>query len=164
MNHTWYLFRHALATQSTTGYGDQILTANILPEGITPVKKIAEFLNNIGPSANYTSEIIRCRQTVEIVIEITQKIFIPDKRLNEYHEEQFDHLSKRISNFIKEVNEHNQSNIVICTHGSVIAGLRYFLTQGTFKETDVYNYPSCGELVIIENNIISVKDFNDERM
>jgi broad specificity phosphatase PhoE len=160
MNKTWYVFRHALATKSASGYGDQILTAGILPEAVEPIKKMAIFLNPIGPSRNFTSEILRCRQTADIITGITKKPFIPDLRLNEYYLEDFAHLSHRINKFLRETSTNNEPNIVICTHGAVIAGMKHYLLGGTFAETDLYDYPACGELVCIENKNYSIKNFN----
>lgn len=160
MNKTWYIFRHALATYSTIGYGAQILTASILPEAIVPIKKMAAFLNTVQPSANFTSEILRCRQTAKIITGITEKPFTHDARLNEYYEEQFDQLSHRVTQFIKEISEHKEVNILVCTHGAVLAGIKHFLIDRTFKKTDLYDYPACGELAIIKNKNLLLKNFN----
>jgi broad specificity phosphatase PhoE len=157
---TWYLFRHALSTRSVNGYGDKILTAEILPEEIKPIEKMAKYLNRVEESINYRSDIIRCRQTAEIISKITGKKFIPDNRLNEYYDENFDHVSTRIKQFIGEVDKIKQPNILVCSHGAIIAGIKKILLNEKFYESDLMDYPNCGELLIINGNKISNIDFN----
>jgi broad specificity phosphatase PhoE len=161
---TWYLFRHALATYSKNGYGDQILTAPILQAEVKPIESMAEYLKNTGNSLNYSSELLRCRQTTEIISGITQKKFLFDKRLNEYYKDSFIGFRDRIANFLKKGIKNTQTaNILICTHGSVIAGIKHFITDGDFLEDDLYDYPLCGELIIIKNKQIQQINFNEKK-
>jgi broad specificity phosphatase PhoE len=160
MNQTWYLFRHALATYSTTGYGDQILTASILPEAVEPINKIAQYLNSVKPSSNFTSEILRCLQTTVIITGITKQIFINDSRLNEFYKEKFNQFSKRIESFVHDVSQIESPNIIICTHGSVISGIRHFVANGKFNNSDLFKYPACGELLEIVNKKCIIHNFN----
>ncbi|MEM7030344.1 MAG: histidine phosphatase family protein, partial [Chloroflexota bacterium] len=67
MIHTYYIFRHGLATHSKTGYGDDILTAEVLPEAIPKVKRLGQYLKDFEADYHVRSELIRCRQTADIV-------------------------------------------------------------------------------------------------
>ena len=160
MKRNWYIFRHSLATLSKTGYGDQILTASILPEYTEPIKKMAQFLKDISPSANFSSEILRCRQTTAIISDITNKQFTTDQRLNEFNEETFNDLKNRVKNFLESLEKDRSENILICTHGAIAAGLKHFILENAFLEEDINDYPSCGQLLIIKNNQPEYLDFN----
>jgi broad specificity phosphatase PhoE len=158
---TWYLFRHGLATHSTTGYGDTILTASILPESIEPTQNIAHRLLTIGPSIQFSSSILRCIQTTDIISNIIHKPFTQDKRLNEYYQDTFETFSKRILNFVTDMEHTSAQNIIVCTHGSVIAGIHHYVVDGTFLEKNLYEYPECGELLIIHKGVVTIENFNE---
>lgn len=158
---TWYLFRHALATYSTQGYGEEILTASILPEAIPSIEKLAQHLNSVSKSLNLRSELARCEQTTDIITKITGKVFVPDKRLNEFYRETYDALRKRIWNFVDEMFQTKRENLLLCTHGIVIAAIKHILLAGDFSEKHLLDYPACGELLIIKDKKEEVISFND---
>lgn len=156
----YYIIRHGLATHSTTGYGDQILTAQILPESIPIIEKIGQYLRNIRSDYNVRSEIFRCQQTAEIITRLGQKPFITDARLNEYNQESFEQLHDRVKSFLDEVESKNFHNVLICTHGSVISGLENFLLNGEFLLGQEFTYPLPGQVSIIQNKQKELIDFN----
>lgn len=160
MKKTFYLFRHALATKSLFGYGDKIVTAQILPEGIPPIKRMAKFLKTIPTDFNVRSEFIRCRQTAAIVTKIAGNQFITDKRLNEYNEESFSNLRNRVKEFLQDMKKSNYKNILICTHGAVIAATKNLLLKNRFGLLNLYDYPKTGVLLIIKDEKIAEIDFN----
>lgn len=160
MKRNYYIFRHSLATLSKEGYGNKILTATILPDYTEPIKKMAQYLKDIKESANFSSEILRCKQTTAIITEIISKEFKTDSRLNEFYNETFEELSLRVQDFVEVIEKTKAENILICTHGAIAAALKHIITEGSFSEEDLLDYPNCGELLIVKNNKTSSIDFN----
>jgi len=138
-----------LATHSKTGYGDKILTAEILPEGIPPVKRIGAYLREIPYDFGACSEFIRCRQTAAIVSEITGRGFVPDARLNEQYQESFDAVRDRVRAFVIEMQQSPHQHIWVCTHGIVIAALKHLILTGSFAQKDELDYILPGEILVI---------------
>lgn len=158
---TWYILRHGLATHSMNGYGDKILSAPLLPEAVPAIERMSAYLAKVPVSSNWSSTLIRCIQTTEIVRRITGKVFIPDKRLNEFYQETFSRFYGRVSSWFKEVNTSQSKNILVCTHGVVIAALKQILLTGDFSEAaNLLDYPGCGQLVVIKERKIELFDFN----
>lgn len=147
---TVYLLRHGLATHSTNGYGDQIVTAQILPESIPIIKKMAEFLKDKPTDVNISSEFLRCKQTARMITNITNKQFEFDKRLNEFYEETFTQFKERLQNFLQEVGNKKYSSILICTHGAVIAGLKHLLLKNNLEEENLSDFALPNVLTIIQ--------------
>ncbi|MGQ9909187.1 MAG: histidine phosphatase family protein [Candidatus Flexifilum sp.] len=146
---TWYIFRHGLATRSRTGYGDQILTATLLPEGIPPIERLAEHMKAYPCDIGLRSELIRCQQTADIVSRATGYPFAPDPRLNETIDETFDSLRERVRAFIADYAASPHRHLWICTHGAVIAALKHLLTRGEFTPPSQNDYTQPGELLIV---------------
>jgi broad specificity phosphatase PhoE len=161
---TLLLSRHALATHSLHGYGDQILSAKILPEGIPPIQRMATFLKEIETEQNVVSPVLRCQQTAQIITKETGKIFLTDSRLGEYKgelpSETFAEFKERCKLFWKDIQESAAETFLICSHGAVIAGLRHFCIEADFSEEQQYDYPSTGELWILRDNKLESFDFN----
>lgn len=160
MNKTFYIFRHGLATKSLLGYGNKIVTAELLPEGKPPIEKIGKYLKNITTQYNVRSEFIRCQQTAAIVTKETGKEFATDKRLNEYHNESFGELRNRVKDFLQDIEKSDNTDILICTHGAVIAALKNLITKNSFTVLQLFDYPKTGTLVSIKNGKIETLDFN----
>lgn len=157
----FYIFRHGLATHSQDGYGDKILTAEILPEGIPAIQRLATYLETITTDYNVSSQLIRCRQTAEIVTAVTGKQFMFDKRLNELlDEESCAQLRQRVSDFAQEIKNSVYESILICTHGAVIAALRHLIVDGRFSGEDLGDFTEPGELLIIDKSQVEIKNFN----
>lgn len=157
---TFYLFRHALAVLPGQVYGDRIFSAEILPEGIPAIKKLAEYLITIPTDYNVSSEILRCKQTAHIISETTNKNFVFDVRLNELHQESAEEFIKRVKSFLDEVNSSQYESILICTHGAVIAALKHLITEDSIEESDLFDYSNPGELLTLQDKTISLKNFN----
>ncbi|MEK9143493.1 MAG: histidine phosphatase family protein [Patescibacteria group bacterium] len=159
---TWYLFRHALATHSQSGYGDNILTATILPEGIPPIERMAEYIRGLPKSVNWSSELLRCGQTTNIITKITGRTFTTDARLNEYYNETFEVFRKRIASWLDGMMTLHPSIVLVCTHGAVIAGLKHLIIEGEFLESQSFDYPKCGQLLVVTRKRSAVLDFVPE--
>lgn len=159
-NKTLYLFRHALATKSLFGYGDKILTAEILPEGKPPIERMADFLKTVPSDFNVCSEITRCQQTAGIVTEKTGKQFTLDKRLNEYYKESFGQLRDRVKDFLRDIEATKHKDILICTHGAVVTAIKNLILKNKFTMFQLYDYPKTGVLLIINGKHIEELDFN----
>lgn len=159
---SFYIFRHALATKSLIGYGDKIITAEILPEGIPPIQKMGAYLKKIKTDYNVSSEFLRCQQTAVIIAKITGKKFKLDKRLNEYNQEEFKHFAKRVNDFYDGMQQSNHRSILLCTHAAVIAVLIQLMKGTAFDETLFRtSNPRTGVLTIVEGGEIKEIDFND---
>lgn len=160
MNKTLYLFRHAKATGSDVGYGDKILTAEVTPEGIPPIGRMAEYLKTTGVSGNYCSELIRCRQTAKVITDTTGKEFVFDKRLIEYYDETFEEFVSRVKSFLKFLSGTVAANILVCTHGMVIAAMKHLILEGQFTLESELDYPKTGELWILQKSRVEAINFN----
>jgi broad specificity phosphatase PhoE len=146
---TWYIFRHGLATRSTMGYGDRIITAEVLPEGIPPVQRLGAYMAHLPYTIGWRSEFLRCEQTAAIVSQATGRAFTPDPRLNEMVHEPFEEVRTRIGAFVSEMHRAGHAHIWVCTHGIVIAGLRHWVTRGDYQRRDELDYIQPGQLLII---------------
>ena len=150
---TFYLFRHGLATHSLTGYGDQILTANLLPEAYPTVHRLGVFLAQYTFDQCLSSPIPRCQQTTEVVSEHIGQSFVTDTRLTEYWPEVFAPFHARLTDLVNELQRSQARHIAICTHGSVIAGLQHLLRGEPFTETEINDFPEPAGLLIIKTGI-----------
>ena len=157
---TYYIFRHARALHLGETYGDRILTAEILPEAKPPLKRLAQYLKTQPIESCYSSEILRCVQTAQIVSEILQKDCTPDARLNEFYVEKFPEFKDRVKRFWDEMEKLPAQHIALCTHGAVIGGLKNFLVKGEFEFDDLLDFPTSGVLLTIHNHHVEEKDFN----
>ena len=157
----WYIFRHGLATRSLNGYGDTILTAEVLPEGIAPVRRLGAHLKSFPYDIGMRSEFIRCQQTAAIVSEITGRAFTPDGRLNEKYQETFGQVKVRVEQFIADMQATPHQNIWVCTHGAVIAALKHLLTRGEHSEAFEMDYIQPGELLVVRGTDAEVVRLDD---
>lgn len=160
---TTYIFRHGMAVHPNVGYGDRVLTAELLPEGIPPIQRLGQYLIDVPSDEQFCSEVLRCRQTAAIVTEATGKPFVIDPRLREYHQETFAQLAERTKSFCDDLQRSTYDNVMICTHGSVIAALKHYLTEGRFEPRHETDYIQTGQLLIVnDDQSIEVVDFNKE--
>jgi len=163
-NKKFYIFRHAETyfSKFDISYGEQTESAEILPEGISAIKKMAEFLAKIKTDANFSSPYRRCRQTVEIVKEISKKEFLFDDRLRDWYKgkEEVEIMISRIKDFFEELKSKNFKTIAICTHGYPINTLIALATKGDVKTSDLQDYPKPGILVEIVDRKVKYLDFD----
>ncbi len=162
MKQTFYVFRHAQTWATKTGqpYGAQVVTAPILEEGKVAIKRIGQYLKPIEADLSVCSQFLRCRQTAQIVTNITNKTFILDSRLNEYNLETFNQFKQRIADFLEEIKQKKYQTIVVCTHGGVIAGFKHLVVNDKLTEDSLPDYPEPGILTIIDEDRVSEIDFN----
>jgi broad specificity phosphatase PhoE len=166
MDPTWYIIRHSLATHSTTGYGDHVIDAPILPDTIPAIEAMATQLSSIGDSINASSELLRCRQTAAIISAKTGKLFIFDKRLNEFVveppklvTETFVDFKARIISFVQTMSRTGSERIIVVTHGAVVSALTHYLVQNNVTEQQLLEYPDCGVMTTIHHTSVTYKDF-----
>lgn len=161
---TYYIFRHGetFATKAGTGYGVRVFSAPILPEAHAALERMGAYLAQVENSYNISSEILRCRQTVEIISEKSGKSFVFDKRLNEFFLESFGHFKKRLQSVLADIEKQTAENILICTHGAGISGLISLLTPKKDMPAafDIFHYPMPGVLTIIKGETIQEVNFN----
>ncbi len=157
---TLYLIRHGLATLSKTGYGDQVLSAELLPQGLPAVERMAEFMAEQPYTQGFRSELRRCQQTATKVSERSARAFQPDPRLNEYNAESFTAFVARVTSFWNEIKDQEDEVIWICTHGAVISTLNQLYFSKPVTEAALLEYPSTGEIWIFKDDHIIPKDFN----
>lgn len=167
MKRTYYIFRHGetFVTQSQRKiqlYGLRHFSAHILPEGIPALKGIGHFLKDKPVDYFVSSKYLRCKETAAIISEITKDKFTFDSHLNDYFIETFWHFRKRLQKFLNNIESSNHKTIAICTHGVVITGLVNLLTKNKFTFSEMFHYPSPGELIVIEGGNVKTINFNQE--
>lgn len=156
---SYYLFRHGdtYETLHHLVYGKNILIAPIISEAKIYIRKMGEFLNTKSIDLLVCSEILRCRQTAEIISNIIRNPFFPDQRLNEYDPdspytpETFAKFMARVSSLLAEFESGNFQHIAVCGHGSGIAALTNLISFGKFSEENFSDYPEPGIIWIIKN-------------
>jgi broad specificity phosphatase PhoE len=163
-NTTWYVFRHGVTYYSKFGvpYGVNQEKAEILPESIPAITRLAEYLKNKPKPYNfYSSPLLRCRQTSRIVKGITGVDYHSNKQIIEYMEgdESFDEFSLRITHFLEKYSEHE--SMWVCTHGAGLAAIKSHLTKGKFGLFDLLDYPKPGVLWIFKDGGFEEVSFND---
>lgn len=161
---TLYIFRHGLTQAIVEGrlYGEEIYSANLLPEGKAAIERMAMYLKAIPDSKNYSSQYPRCRQTVAIIENICAKEFIFDKRLGEFQigmDENQAQFQARIEAFYQNIKLVKNENILICTHGAIIAALLNLSRFGSSEFIESY-YPEPGILLIVKGEEVKQIDFN----
>jgi broad specificity phosphatase PhoE len=165
MNTKFYIFRHGetFATKAGTGYGMHIFTASILPEARPAVERLAKYLKEIKTDFHVSSEFRRCKQTAQIISEVTSKEFVYDKRVNEYFLEPYWFLKRRIQSLLKEIELKKYKSVCVCTHGAVISAFLHILTPEKSRlPFNIFNFPPPGVLTIIESNKAKQINFNNE--
>lgn len=158
----FYILRHGetLVSQTNGVYGDTILTAEILPEGKPAIEKLTGYLKDVATDFNASSRILRCRQTAAIVSQATGKDFLFDSRLNELYNETVDKFVAKIKDFLEEVRRGGYRNVLICTHGAVIAILTSLIVSGDLTTYNVTSLPRPGVLRVIQAGKVQDLDFN----
>ncbi len=155
-----YIFRHGETNVTKNGlssYGEEVFSAPILPDFIPSIEKMGDFLKSIPSQLNFSSEILRCRQTAEVISRVTGKKFEFDGRLNEVAPgESFFGLSSRVSDFVRGLEEYHDETVMICTHGALIAALAQFVIKNDFTEKDYGNFPPPGTVWRVTNKIEEV--------
>lgn len=167
----FYIFRHG-DTERTNNLLFKFLIGikdsrnlKILPKAVPALKKIGEFLKNIPTNENFRSPYLRCEESAQIVSEYSKKKFIVDNRIREFEAngEKFSDFYKRVSSFLNDVQKKNYPAVSICTHGAVIAALKYMIIYGSFHHFQVFDYPSPGEVLIIKDKKVERIDFNSKK-
>lgn len=159
----FYLFRHGetFATKNNSNYWFKVFSAPILEEGKPVIVKMAKYLKNIPSDFNVSSFLNRCKQTAEIITEVTGKEFVFDKRLTEFFLETHWGLERRVKSLLDEIEKHKYQNVWICTHGAVLMMLKRLLLKTEKKGLNFSDYPKPGVLWIIEDNKLQEINFNN---
>ena len=159
---TYYIFRHGetFVTKKGGWYWHRLYSAPILEEGRPVITKMAHYLKDIPSDYNVCSPFLRCRQTAEIVTDITGKIFEIDRRIREWDFEIPYYFKKRVINFIEEMEKSEKNSIIICTHAFVIQLLVQYLTVGKISLRELLKAPLPGVLTIIQDKKLKEINFN----
>ena len=120
---------------------------------------MAEFLKTQAIEYAAVSEYIRCQQTATIISQHTGLQFATDPRLNEHHQESFDQLVTRVQQLLTEYESLPAQQLFLCTHGAVIAAFKNLLLKGSFTLEDELDYPPTGQLWLLHNKQLDIKDF-----
>jgi broad specificity phosphatase PhoE len=160
----YYIFRHGEthATKTNRWYWHRLYSATILEEGKPSVIKLANYLKDVKTDFNVSSPFLRCRQTTEIVEEITAKKFVFDKRIGELTFQPPWIFRRRILEFINEMEKSNLQNILVCTHSAVITVLLNHLTISDPSRKEKLVAPRPGYLSIIKNGELKEINFNEK--
>ena len=90
-----------------------VYSAEILEEGIPAIENLATFLRKYSFYKCFTSEILRCVQTSQVVEKITGFKFEKYSRLNEFVDETFDEFKERVSGAIERFESVNGKTYLI---------------------------------------------------
>jgi broad specificity phosphatase PhoE len=162
----YYLLRHAESyfSKHHIPYGDQVETAEILPEGIPITKEIGKYLAKQDIDAFFASPYKRSVQTARIIEKIVNKKFTLDKRIEEEKikrkKETFEEMFERLENFLDYIKSKKFESVAICSHGWPLAALFALITKGQVTLEDLDNYPKPGLLIEIKNKSVKYHDFN----
>ncbi len=161
----FYIFRHAetFPSKNTAGiYDNDNFSTPVLYSGIDITIKLAQYLKNVPSDLNVSSPFERCKETVEIITQMTGKEFIFDERVGEYFQISYLDFRARIEDFLKEVKEKGYKDIIICTHGAVISQLVHLLCDDKPEEDiPISEGKNTGVLIIIEDKKFKEIDFNN---
>ena len=151
----YYIFRHAQTyySKNKVEYGKHAKDAEILPEGIPSIKRLANYLKEIPTDKNYVSSYKRCQETANIVTEITSKKFEVEERLRDYSpafEETVEEMIERIKSFFESLNAAPYKSVAICSHGFPIGALKQLILGKTVDPQKLDDYPKPGVLLIIK--------------
>lgn len=166
MNTTYYIVRHGhtFYTKNKLEYGDKVLVARLAKSTYPQIKKIGNYFKNIKTEANFSSKILRARQTTKIINRESGKDFVYDSRLNEMYNESVDDLKNRVVDFLDEINKKNYNAVIIITHGAVIAALKHLLLENSFDESKLYDYPNPETVCIINGKNFEIIDFGENKI
>ena len=158
----YYIFRHGetIATKQKKWYWHRLYSATILEEGKPALLKLAEYLNNIPSDYNACSPFLRCRQTAEIITQVTGKQFELDRRLREYAFEFPQFFKRRVLNFLNEMEKSNKKTIIICSHSIVIEVMIHYLSRDNPTLAERFKAPLPGVLTVIKDGNLEQIDFN----
>ncbi len=168
MTKTFYLFRHGLARLPGQDYGDEIFSAELVPEGIPPIERMGKFLAHEMIEACFTSPFRRCLQTAEILKQAGVREFKTEERLKEYGPDQEHNLHENFDQFM--IRMHDVANfirgleaakIALCTHGSVVACLARLLADREFTLDNLHEFPNPGEIKILTPRGVEYRDFRN---
>jgi broad specificity phosphatase PhoE len=163
MDKTYYIFRHGetSATLNKRWYWHKFYSATILEEGKPSIIKLAEYLKHVKTDFNVSSPFIRCRQTAQLVTQITGKEFAYDSRIKEYGLELPWMFKRRLLSFIKNLEISKYDKVLICTHAIVIETLIQYLEHGRIDLRERIAAPFPGVLTIITNKKSQTLNFNE---
>ncbi len=150
MGKTWYIFRHGLAAHGRY-QGEEKLTADVLPEGKPAVIEMAEYLAQFEFDYFVSSPIPRTLTTAEIVSQKIGLDFEVDERIKDIYLESMAELRARVYEFWQELAASSRQQLLISTHGVIIAALRHFIIDGNFSDEQAYDFPDVASLLIIED-------------
>lgn len=161
----YYIFRHAETFPSKNAggmYDGDNYHTPILYGGKDVTIKLANYLKDIPSDFNVSSPFERCRETVEIITEITGKKFVFDDRVGEYFQISYPDFRARIENFLKEVTEKGYQAVLICTHSAVISQLVHLICDANPEENiPISEGKNTGFLIVVEDRKFKEINFND---
>jgi len=64
---------------------------------------------------------------------------------------------------LDEIDKKNYSAVSICTHGAVMAAMKYLRLNGRFNLLQSLDYPTPGNLIVIKDGEIKTINFNSPR-
>lgn len=162
---TFYLFRHGAThfSKNKIPYGDFEHSAEVLPEAIPSIEKIAKYLDASGVHIAQRSEFLRCAQTAKIIEDNSEIRFTPNPLLNEFTEYDFHTFKDRMVKLSAELTHVSDRSFALCTHGAVIAALKRILLFGqqAFQVQHLVFYPKTGVILKINDGQVEEVDFNE---
>lgn len=161
---TFYIFRHGETFASKAGdisYGENNFNVPLLDEATPTIEKLGDYLKDNTPNSSIklTSEYFRCVQTSEIVSTKLGTKFVKDSRLNELDSETIAEFTDRLIALLKDIEKSDLEDVLICTHGAVIAALKHLILNGQFSVSKLHDYPKTGVLCVIKDESLQEISF-----
>jgi broad specificity phosphatase PhoE len=155
-----FVFRHGetFSTRDRVGYGDR-QNEGILSEGKEAVERIAEYLKEQKIERWYSSPFKRCIETMDLVMKTVEEKYVTDERLGEFYKKDWDLFVEGIREFIKEIRESGVKKVGVCTHGAVIAGIKFLWFDKEFFWENVHLYPDPGIVLVMDEYGLIEKNF-----
>jgi broad specificity phosphatase PhoE len=159
---TFYIFRHGQTyfSKSEIPYGENELTAHILPEARESIEKMGRFLASVNVDQAFRSEFLRCKETAQILESQKVTHFDPNPLFSEFVEPDFEVFLTRMEEAKRFLLSLSANTFALCTHGAVVAALQKLLLDESFHAHELMYYPKTGVVVKVSGGKVENIDFN----
>lgn len=166
LHNTYYLLRHGHALSNVGRFYSswpEKIDNPLTPQGVKMVQKAAEELKHKEIKYIFSSDLLRAKQTTEIIAKALSLEVTFDTRLREldfgifngkpaeyfdnYFKEESERLKKaapegetyeqvaqRVTDFIKDIDEHSEGNVLIVSHECPLWILKAVVNQMSLKD------------------------------
>ncbi|MBI4039114.1 histidine phosphatase family protein [Candidatus Daviesbacteria bacterium] len=164
----YYLFRHGhtkvtneqAETSLPIHYDETNLTAPILSEGVQVLERMGRFLGHEDIDGWFSSPLLRCKQTCEVISAVTGKKFEFAEGLAEDETQTLEQKEQRLTDFLASLAGVNYQSVAICTHGTNLSILVNLLSKAKRFTDPSKEFPKPGIIIVIIDGNINEVNFN----